>query len=252
MRAHSPPIGVEAKAGDQRMERHAIVELLGKTELFGALTETDRAAIAGRMRRVQFGPEQMIFSRGDPAHHIYLVLEGRVRLSVLVSDGRELSFDHAGPGDIFGEIATLDGGNRTAGATAISRVVAMALPQRAIHELIESNARVSTAAIRFLCLRLRDTNQTLEAIAFHRIEVRLARLMLAALRLHSPAAKGENVPLDLGMSHAELALRVGATRPKVTIAFTALEDMGAIARAGSRFSKLRCNTLILEGIADME
>ena len=84
----------------------------------------------------------MIFSRGDPGREIYLVIEGRIRLSVLSSDGRELSFDHAGPGHVFGEIATLDGGERTAGATAISRVQAMALPQKALMELIENIPRL--------------------------------------------------------------------------------------------------------------
>ena len=125
------------------MEPQAIVELLGKTALFGSLADADRAAIAGRMRRVQFDADQMIFSRGDPGRDIYLVLEGRIRLSILSSDGRELSFAHAGPGSIFGEIATLDGGERTAGATAISRVQAMALPQRAMMELIENNPKVA-------------------------------------------------------------------------------------------------------------
>jgi CRP/FNR family transcriptional regulator, cyclic AMP receptor protein len=231
------------------MAGQAIVELLGKAALFCSLAETDRAAIAARMRRVQFEPDQMIFSRGDPAHEMYLVLQGRVRLSILSSDGRELSFDHASRGDIFGEIATLDGGKRTAGATAISRVGAMALPQRVLQELIESSPKVSTAAIRFLCKRLRETNHTLEAIALHPIEVRLARLMLSALRLQSPAARSESVPLDLCMSQGELALLIGASRPKVNIALTALENLGAIARAGAT---LLCNTAVLEGIADME
>jgi CRP/FNR family cyclic AMP-dependent transcriptional regulator len=231
------------------MEQRAIVDLLGKTALFGSLAEPDRTTIATRMRRVDFQPDQMIFSRGDPGREIYLVLEGRIRLSILSSDGRELSFAHAGPGSIFGEIATLDGGERTAGATAISRVQAMALPQRAMLELIENNSKVATAAIRFLCTRLRETDQRLEAIALHRIEVRLARLMLSALKLQSPGATGQNVALDLGMSQGELALLIGASRPKVNIALTMLEDMGAITRAGS---KLTCDTDVLQNIADME
>lgn len=231
------------------MEQRAIAELLGKTGLFGALSVPDLETIAGRMRRAQFDPDQMIFSRGDPGREIYLVLEGRIRLSILSSDGRELSFAHAGPGNVFGEIATLDGGERTAGATAITRVQAMALPQRAMLELIENNPKVATAAIRFLCTRLRETDQRLEAIALHRIEVRLARLLLSALRLQSPGAKGEAVPLDLGMSQGELALLIGASRPKVNIALTMLEDMGGIRRAGA---KLTCDTSVLENIADME
>ena len=63
------------------MEQRAIVDLLGKTALFGSLADADRAAIAARMRRVDFTPDQMIFSRGDPGREIYLVLEGRIRLS---------------------------------------------------------------------------------------------------------------------------------------------------------------------------
>jgi CRP-like cAMP-binding protein len=201
------------------------------------------------MRRVQFKSDQMIFSRGDPGREMYLVMEGRVRLSILSSDGRELSFAHAGPGNVFGEIATLDGGERTAGATAMSSVQAMVLPQKALLDVIASNPKVAEAAIRFVCSKLRETDQRLEAIALHRIEVRLARLMLSALRLQSPGAKGESVPLDLGMSQGELALLVGASRPKVNVALTVLEDMGAIARAGSKF---QCNTEVLEGVADME
>ena len=231
------------------MEQRAIVDLLGKTALFGTLADADRTAIAARMRRVDFDPDQMIFSRGDPGREIYLVLEGKIRLSILSSDGRELSFDHAGPGHVFGEIATLDGGERTAGATAISRVQAMALPQRAMMELIENNPKVAKAAIHFLCTRLRETDQRLEAIALHRIEVRLARLMLSALKLQSPGAAGKDVALDLGMSQGELALLIGASRPKVNIALTMLQDMGAITRAGS---KLTCDTEVLQSIADME
>jgi CRP-like cAMP-binding protein len=231
------------------MQQSTVVELLGKTALFGSLSEADRATVASRMRRVQFETDQMIFSRGDPGREIYLVLEGKIRLSILSSDGRELSFAHAGPGSIFGEIATLDGGERTAGATAISRVDAMALPQRAMLELIESHPKVATAAIHFLCGRLRETDQRLEAIALHRIEVRLARLILSALRLQTPPAQGKAVTFDLGMSQGELALLIGASRPKVNIALTMLEEMGAITRVGTQ---LKCDTAVLESIADME
>jgi hypothetical protein len=56
--------------------------------------------------------------------------------------------------------------------------------------------------------------------------VRLARLLLSALKLQSPAAEGANVPLDLGMSQGELALLIGASRPKVNIALTMLRGHG--------------------------
>lgn len=231
------------------MDQVFVVELLGRSTLFAPLSEGDRQAIATRMRRVRFEPRQSIFARGDPGRDIYLVLEGRVRLSVVSSGGRELSLDHASAGDIFGEIATLGGGVRTAGAIAMTHVQAMALSQRALMETLAANTNVALAAIRFLCTRLRETDQKLESVAFHRVEVRVARLMVSALKLRDPQARGENVRLDLGMSQGELALLVGASRPKVNAALAALEGMGAIRRAGAAFV---CNVGPLEQVADTD
>lgn len=231
------------------MDQKTIAELLARTALFGDLEQADRLAVVGRMRRVQFETNQMIFSRGDPGGEIYLVLDGRIRLSVLSAEGRELSFAHAGPGELFGEIATLDGGERTAGATAIGPVAAMTLPQRALNDLIENNPKVASAAIRFLCQRLRDTDQKLEAIALHRIEVRLARLMLSALKLQGAVAKDGQARLDLGLSQSEVGLLIGASRPKVNLALTALEDMGAITRSGAVYV---CDLDVLSSVADVD
>lgn len=231
------------------MDHKSVVDLLGRTALFGSLDEQDRRAIVARMRRVQFQSDQMIFSRGDAGRDIYLVLEGRIRLSVLSSEGRELSFAHAGPGHVFGEIATLDGRERTAGATAISSVQAMSLPREVMLELIEHNPKVAMATIRFLCQRLRDTDQRLEAIALHRIEVRLARLMLSVLKLQAAAPKDGQAKLDLGISQSEVGLLIGASRSKVNTALTALEAMGAITRSGSAYI---CDMETLKNVADAE
>ena len=230
------------------MDLRPVIELLGKSALFGSLPEADRAAIAGRMRRVTFRPNQILFSRGDDGREIYLVLHGRIRLSVLTSDGRELSFAHAGPGNVFGEIAALDGGERSAGATAITHAQVMHLTHNAILELVENNPKVALAA-NFLCSRLRETDLRLEAIALYRIEVRLARLFLSVLQLESPGTEASNIRLNLGISQSELALLIGASRPKVNHALTSLQNAGAITRNGTR---LTCNTEILRSIADTE
>jgi len=229
------------------MELAFVIDALGKSALFGPLTENERAAIAARMRRIDFEPEQVVFSRGDAGRQIYLVLAGRIRLSVLTTDGRELAFAHAGPSDIFGEIAALDGGERTADATAISRVQAAVLPQQTLLQLIEGNPRLAAATVSFLCLRLRETDLKLEAIALHRIEVRLARLFLSALRTVSPTVAGSRIPLALGVSQSELSLLIGASRSKTNMGLKVLEDMRAITREGTDLS---CDTHILQIIAD--
>src|SRR5690554_2189391 len=104
-----------------------IAQMLLNTKLFGKLDDASRLDVAKQMRETAFGAGQSIFARGDSGKEVYLVLDGRVRLSVLSSEGRELTFSHAGPGDVFGEIAALDGGLRTADATAVTPVKAMTL-----------------------------------------------------------------------------------------------------------------------------
>jgi CRP-like cAMP-binding protein len=89
---------------------------------------------------------------------------------VLTAEGRELSFAHAEPGAIFGEIAMLDGGPRSADATAVNKVTALSLSKPALKRLMDTRPLVGEAALRFLCSRLREADQQLEAIALYPIE----------------------------------------------------------------------------------
>lgn len=224
----------------------SIAAVLGKTALFGSLGQADRLVVAGQMHGTTFKQGQTIFSRGDPGREVYLVGEGTVRLSVFSSDGRTLSFKHANAGEIFGEIACLDGGVRSADATAITRVAVMTLAQARLNSLIETNARVAQAAITFLCQRLRDTSEQSEAIALHSIEVRLARFFLSRCKHRDAAAGANRASFDLGMSQSELALLIGASRQKVNAALALLEEEGAVKRTGSRVG---CNVARLQRLA---
>jgi CRP-like cAMP-binding protein len=226
-----------------------IVDLLGRTALFGSLHETERHTIAEEMREVSFDPNQVIFARGDTGREIYLVVSGRVRISVLTAEGRELSFAHAEPGSIFGEIAMLDGGPRSADATAVGKVSALSLSKPAFKRLMETEPHVAEAAVRFLCSRIREADQQLEAIALYPIEGRLARFFLAAARAKSPGGDEERVTIDLPMSQSELALLIGASRPKVNTALSMLEASGALERSGSR---IICDLEELQAIAGAE
>ena len=105
----------------EAMADRNVADLLARSQLFSTLEWAERFDLARKMRDVVLGPGQVLFSRGDPGRDIYLVVHGRIRISVLSTDGRELSFAHAGPGDVFGEVAALDGGTRSADATAIAQ-----------------------------------------------------------------------------------------------------------------------------------
>jgi CRP-like cAMP-binding protein len=227
----------------------SVIDLLARSALFCALDPAQRSVIAQDMRDVALEAGAMLFARGDPGNEIYLVLEGRIRLSVLSPDGRELSFAHAVAGDIFGEIAALDGAPRSADATAITPVRLKTLSRSALHRLLTTNTATALAIIKLLCGRLRDVSEHFEAIALHPIEVRLARLLLDTLEERETVETGKVSSLTLGISQNELALLMGSTRQRANAALTVLEKAGALRRSGDA---LDCNLKALRIIAQRD
>jgi CRP-like cAMP-binding protein len=208
-----------------------------KVPLFGSLAAEDLAAVAPLLKRKCFAPDQLVFSRGDRADELFIILSGRMKLSVLAPDGRELTFRTAGPGEIVGEIAALDGSVRSADMTAIRESETLILATRSLASLLQSRPGFGLEVIHFLCRRVRDTTEQLESIALYPIEARVARLLLAlagqAGNRSSPDAHAE---LSLAVTQTELATVLGASRPKVNGAMRRLEKVGAIRQQGGRMS----------------
>jgi CRP-like cAMP-binding protein len=226
----------------------AAAALLSRTELFGGLARADLDACAAGLREQHFAKGETLFVRGDPGSSLFLVAEGRVRLAIATEEGRELSFRHAVAGDLFGEIAALDGGVRTADATALTLVRAYSLERNVLHQLAAERPGVSAGLVGFLCRRLRETSDQLEAIALYPMHIRLARFLIVALGDRQPPP-GRRLPLELGFSQSELALLLGASRPKVNEALGLLETAGAIRRTSDR---LFCDPAKLAEIAQQD
>ena len=225
--------------------REAVVDLLNKSDLFSGLAKVEATACAAKFRETRFAKGQLIFARGDAGDTLYLIAEGRVRLAVATEEGRELSFQVAGEGDLFGEIAVLDGGPRSAEAVALAPTRLYGLRRDDFRRLQASSPAIAEAVVICLCARLRDLSERLETIALHPLHVRLARFLLAALAGRELTA-GRRVPLELGISQGELALLLGATRSKTNGALETLESAGAIKRTADR---LFCDPPGLERIA---
>jgi CRP-like cAMP-binding protein len=108
---------------------------------------------------------------------------------------------------------------------------------------------VGEAMLRFLCGRIREADQQLEAIALYPIEGRLARFFLAAAQQKGGEPRLGRLTIDFDMSQSELALLIGASRPKVNTALSLLEAGGALTRKGSR---IECDLAELRQIAGLE
>ncbi len=214
--------------------------------LFGPLDAIDSAALAPLLRRRRFEIGRVVFQRADPAEEVLLVIAGQLRISVCFADGRELAFRVAGPGDTVGEIGVLDGRRRSADVIALRATEVLALARADVKRLLISRPAMAMGVINFLCGRLRDTSEQLEAMALQRVEARLARFLLRLVDSSGSLIRTET-EITLGISQSEIAGLIGASRPKVNLAFSALEERGAIRRAGK---KLVCRLGTLSEIAE--
>ncbi len=226
-------------------EASALVRALADCSLFAGLDEATLLACARVAREQSLTPGQELFQRGDPGDRLYVVARGRLRIAVNSSEGRELSVRFAGPGAMLGEIAVIDGGARTADVTAVNAVQVIGIAAADFNRLWAEHPALARAVMRSLCERVRDTTEQLETIALYPVEIRLARFLLVSIGDQRPEP-GKRLPVELGLSQGELAQLLGASRPKVNVAFGKLEQAGALRRTQDR---IFCDPDMLEQIA---
>jgi CRP-like cAMP-binding protein len=115
-------------------------------------------------------------------------------------------------GEIFGEMALLDGGERTADATAMTDCDLLVIDSRDFISFLEHRADLCIALLQLLCRRLRQTNEHVEGALFERLDARLARLLLD---LSSGAGSQGGKTVRIRMPQTELAGMLGAARESV-------------------------------------
>ena len=187
--------------------------LLGDCVLFSGLSAEERAAIVARARIRSFNAGETIFTIGSPGDQMMAVLNGTVRISVPSPDGKELLLTIIQPGEVFGELAALDGKERSADAIAENACTLAVLHRHDVLSFFERNPSAWLKLVDVLCQRLRRTDQVLAEVALLQLPIRLAKMMLRLLELraNSVSPKGAKI----GFSQRELANMVGGTRESV-------------------------------------
>ncbi|HWU62077.1 MAG TPA: Crp/Fnr family transcriptional regulator [Ensifer sp.] len=192
-------------------------------------------------------PGGSIFQRGDEGGFMIALSSGRIRISLVTQQGKELVLRHVEPGTILGEMALLDGEPRSADATAAVASEGYIIAKRDFTSLIDTHPQAARAVIRYLTRRLRETTDQLETIALYDLEARVARFLLTTLRQIHGADLPDRASLQLALSQTDIAGILGASRPKINRAIVSLEERGAIRRNGSI---MECHTERLLVVAE--
>lgn len=215
--------------------------------LFRDFDDKTIAALAAISSSRRWPPETVIFQRGDQGNYMLGVISGRIKISLITPQGRELVLRQLEAGELFGEMAMLDDQPRSADATAQVASEGFVIAKGPFMELLKLSPGAARATIRHLCSRLRGMTEQLETIALYHLNSRAARFLLTTLRhIH-----GNELPisatLKLSLTQSDIAGILGASRPKVNRAILALEEAGAIRRINGT---IECNTDRLQWIAE--
>jgi CRP/FNR family cyclic AMP-dependent transcriptional regulator len=202
-------------------------DALADVPLFAGLSEDERVALRGRMRRRRYPRGEVIFLRGDPGSHLYIVDAGTVKIALSSAEGKEMILALLKHGDMFGEFALLDDLPRSADAVALEACEVWLLEQQDFIRFLEERPRASLRLMAALSRRLRATDELVQDAAFFDIPARLASVLLRlAETLGKPGPNGTAISRRL--TQGELAGMIGATRESVNKWLRFYERQGLI------------------------
>jgi CRP/FNR family transcriptional regulator, cyclic AMP receptor protein len=161
-----------------------------------------------RPRRIASGTT--LFVKGDAGTELFAVVSGTVKITVPSSDGREAMITLLHRGDMFGEIALLDGQPRTADAVAMTDCDLMVITRRDFLRFVDGEPNVAQKLIAFLCMRLRTADARIEEAALLNLPTRLARLLVQLLEDNAVADNKK-----LAITQQKISEMLGASRESV-------------------------------------
>jgi CRP/FNR family transcriptional regulator len=211
------------------------ISLLRHAPVFSALSTEELARVAEVTVPRRFDAGEVVFKEGDQGSTCYVVRTGRARAIREHADGRSIILAHFAPGDMFGEMAMLDGERRSATVEAVERTEAIAILRDDMHRLLHEYPDISVKLIAALGQRLRETNERLTRQSFQTVQSRVA----AALGQLVAAAREEtagNPDVTITATQAELAQLAGSSRESASRFLAVLERAGIITQGRGRLT----------------
>jgi CRP-like cAMP-binding protein len=200
-------------------------EVVRRAPLFTALDEAAAVSLRASMDTVKIAKGSILFKEGDDGEHLYVIIDGKLKLGTSSGDGRENLLSILGPGEMFGELSLFDPGPRTSTATAVTDAKLLSLSHEKVIPWLKQNPEVSLQLLTRLSQRLRRTNEAVGDLVFSDVPGRVAKALIdLGERFGKTGAEGLLVNHDL--TQEELAQLVGASRETVNKALADFAGRG--------------------------
>lgn len=200
--------------------------VLRSCALFRAVDDATLALVAASLRTRRFRRNEVIFHAGDPGDSLFIVESGSVKIVLASAEGEEAIIATLRRGDFFGELAVLDGAERSATAVAFEPTELGALSRGPFLELVDSQAGLRTALLTSLAAELRRLTRHVEELHFLDLPGRLAMRLAELARETDPS--GRDVHLPWPYTQSDLASMIGGSRQSVNRLLSGLSDEGLL------------------------
>jgi CRP/FNR family transcriptional regulator len=217
------------------------VALLRRVPLFSDLDAPDLERFSRVAIARTFPGGTRVFHEGDQSDACYIVRSGSFRVTREHSDGRAITLANLGPGDIFGELAMLDGEVRSASVEALGDGELLALPAMDVRALLARHPEITVKLVAALVRRLRQANERISRQSFQTVPSRVAGVLSQLVAEEAPAADGGGVTIR--MNQADLAQLAGTSRESVSRFLAELERAGVVRSGRGRVTILEPSKL---------
>lgn len=198
------------------------LQVLRTVSLFSDLTDEELTSLSQHFRRRSYRKNEIIFFEEDTGKYMYVIEEGRVKVSRLLPNGKEMILAFHEPGESFGEMSLIDGGTTPATVTAVVPTTILTIGPQEFNLLLERE-KVNRALLRMLCSRCRDAWAQVEVLTFHNADARIRTALYQLCQKRGvPTPQGTMITLHL--THKELADITGISRETATRVLSNLQS----------------------------
>ncbi|HRQ41522.1 MAG TPA: Crp/Fnr family transcriptional regulator [Chloroflexota bacterium] len=238
--AHAPLVSAKM---DGRMDT---LDFLQHTDLFGGVPVTVLKRIMGDVVERPFAQGDIIFRQGDPGRVLYLVKSGQVRIFINGLDGTETSVILLGrPGNIFGELAIIDGLPRSATAVAMEATILLTISREAFRDHMRQNPQLALNFMQELSSKVRHNTRNIDTLTTMPVPQRLARQLMEMAQNYGQAG-ADGVFINSTLTQGQLATLIGATRESTNKALRDFRERQWILMANGRITILDPDALRAE------
>jgi len=158
-----------------------------------------------------YRPRQVIYLPGDRAQGVHFLSQGRIKISKVTRDGKELTLAYRTEGDFFGEPCLLEGGPREEMAEAMDASVTVEVGRELLDGLLKTDGRAAYKFARALILRRKDLETRVEQLIFKDVGAKLAELLLNLGQEHAVSVEdGWRIGAASSLDHDVVIAQGGA------------------------------------------